>query len=376
MPRILFVQYTNPAGYPPLEHSSKILANEGWEVLFLGTGSLGSNDLCFPPHPRIRLHKLSFAPSGWRQKLHYFWYILWVTAWVLRWRPRWIYASDLLATPPAYLLSFWPGINVIYHEHDSPQVDQPTFFQRVCMLTRRKIASRARLCILPNQKRLEVFQQETQATSKLFCVWNCPSRDEVAAPRAPHTGDIWVLYHGSIVPDRLPVTVIEALAQLPSNMKLRVAGYETTGHKGYVTELKNITQNLGIADRVEFVGTIPQRRDLLALCGQCDIGLALMPTASNDLNLQAMTGASNKPFDYLAGGLALIVSDLPDWRTMYIDTGYGLACDPNDVISIADALRWFYEHRAEMRTMGEKGRKKIASEWNYETQFYLPFFAH
>jgi len=26
--RILYIQYTNPAGYPPLEHSSRILAGD------------------------------------------------------------------------------------------------------------------------------------------------------------------------------------------------------------------------------------------------------------------------------------------------------------------------------------------------------------
>jgi hypothetical protein len=33
--KTLYLQYTNPAGYPPLEPSSRILANEGWQVLFL-----------------------------------------------------------------------------------------------------------------------------------------------------------------------------------------------------------------------------------------------------------------------------------------------------------------------------------------------------
>ena len=49
------------------------------------------------------------------------------------------------------------------------------------------------------------------------------------------------------------------------------------------------------------------------------VGLALMPLNSNDLNMRHMTGASNKPFDYMAAGLALLVSDLPDWRQMFVD---------------------------------------------------------
>ena len=32
--RIMYVQYVNPGMYPPLEHSSRILADAGWEVCF------------------------------------------------------------------------------------------------------------------------------------------------------------------------------------------------------------------------------------------------------------------------------------------------------------------------------------------------------
>jgi len=106
--RILYIQYTNPAGYPPLEHSSRILADDGWQVLFLGTGALGASALCFPPHPNIRVHCLDFHPPGWRQKLHYFYFCAWVLGWILRWRPSWIYASDPLVCPAAVALCTLP----------------------------------------------------------------------------------------------------------------------------------------------------------------------------------------------------------------------------------------------------------------------------
>ena len=60
---------------------------------------------------------------------------------------------------------------------------------------------------------------------------------------------------------------------------------------------------------------------------------------------------------------------LPDWRAMYVEAGYGLACDAEDPPSVAAALRWLLDHPREMRTMGERGRRRIAADWNYETQF-------
>ena len=82
-----------------------------------------------------------------------------------------------------------------------------------------------------------------------------------------------------------------------------------------------------------------------------------------------MVGASNKPFDYMASGLALLVTDLPDWRTTFVENGYGLACDSDDCRSIADALQWFFDHPKDTRRMGEHGRMRVLTDWNYETQF-------
>src|SRR5947208_12762075 len=62
--KVVYIQYTNPGAFPPLEHSSRILADEGWQVLFLGTGHDGAEKLCFPPHPNITVRKLAFCGPG------------------------------------------------------------------------------------------------------------------------------------------------------------------------------------------------------------------------------------------------------------------------------------------------------------------------
>jgi len=100
-----------------------------------------------------------------------------------------------------------------------------------------------------------------------------------------------------------------------------------------------------------------------------DIGLVLMPAASDGSSSQWMPGASNKPFDYLASGLAVLVADAPGWCDMFVTPGYGLACVADDPGSVAAALRWCLEHPSDMRAMGERGRRRVTDEWNYETQF-------
>lgn len=370
IPRVLYIQYTNPAAYPPLEHSSRILASDGWKMLFLGIKVKEADALCFPPNPNITVRKMQSCPPGWQQKLHYLRFSIWVIFWVLRWQPQWVYASDLLSCPVAMLLSFLPRIKVIYHEHDSPDLASNSFFIKLCLVARKWLANRAKICILPNQQRVENFTSEVGSNSQVVSVWNCPSLEEVSSPRLPLGGDeFWLLYHGSIVPSRLPSTVLSALAILPDAVKLRVIGYQTLGHQNYIQELKEIANRLGISDRIEFLPAIPTRSDLLKWCQKCDVGIAFMPNNSSDVNCQYMAGASNKAFDYLACGVPLLVSDLPDWKQMYVSSGYGLVCNPDDPDSIAAALNWYLEHPIQMREMGELGRQRILAEWNYECQF-------
>jgi len=195
-------------------------------------------------------------------------------------------------------------------------------------------------------------------------------RREVTSERpGPEASGLKVLYQGSIVPARLPATVVHALAKLPDAVSLVVAGYETAGYPGYVESLRREAVALGIDHRVTFTGTVPTRDALMTLCRTCDLGLALMPASSADINERAMVGASNKAFDYLACGLALLMSDLPSWRETFADAGFGRVCDPESPGSLAAALRWFLEHPGERIAMGERGRQRVAADWNYDHQF-------
>ncbi|HYW07753.1 MAG TPA: glycosyltransferase, partial [Longimicrobium sp.] len=148
----------------------------------------------------------------------------------------------------------------------------------------------------------------------------------------------------------------------------RVVGYEPAGARGHVEALRARAAELGVEDRIRFDGPLA-RADLLRVCALHDAGLSLMPRATGDANLRLMLGASNKSFEYLACGVAPIVSDLPEWRAAFVEPGYALACDPADAASIAAALEWAAANRAALRAMGDAGRRRVLDDWNYEHQF-------
>jgi glycosyltransferase involved in cell wall biosynthesis len=375
--RIVYLQYGNPAAYPPLERSAAQFANAGWHVLFLGAHTAGVESLELAPQPHTRVVLLGASRGAWRLKLHYLWFCVWAVWRALRFRPHWIYASDVMSTPVALLLKKVLGTRVVYHEHDAYDAAHATAFMRVCLAACRQLSRVSDLNVLPSDGRVEHFmRQNAVAPERCARVWNCPSLAEARPSREATARDgVRVLYHGSIVPARLPLAVLQAMTKLPESVTLRLIGYDTIGSQGYVGQLQEEARRLNLADRVEFVGTVSRHADLLALGDVCDIGLAFMPLKTDDVNVRSMAGASNKAFEYLACGLPMLVSDRPEWRSMFVDPGYARSCDPGDADSIAEALEWYLRNPARGREMGENGRQRVLAEWNYEAQFAPVFRA-
>jgi glycosyltransferase involved in cell wall biosynthesis len=356
-PAIVYVQFTNPADYPPLQHSSRILAEDGWDVLFLGTESFGAANLQLERHERIYCEQLPYSTS----KLHYLRFASWALARMTEIRPRWCYASDLWSAP----IALWAGVPVLYHEHDTP-AEAGSLYRRQVLHARARLANKARLCVLPNETRKADFVKQFPRAN-VAVVMNCPPRHEVVRGDQ-RAGEFVLYYHGSLVPERLPESVIVALAQLPNTVRLRFAGYETIGSVGHVAQLLTRAHALGVADRVEYLGRL-NRWQLLPHVRAAAAGLALVPNAAEDANLRTMPGASNKPFEYLAAGVPLIVSDRPEWRAMFVDQGYALPCNPDDPASIARAVLQLVNAPEERSAMGARGLERVLRDWNYETQF-------
>jgi glycosyltransferase involved in cell wall biosynthesis len=284
----------------------------------------------------------------------------------LRLKPKMIYASDPLSAGPALLAAKICGSAVLYHEHDTPG---PSSLRPMIVRWRICAARLARLVITPNEERGRQIQQAIGFShDRLRTVWNMPRRAELPPLSLASSSPLILYYHGSVAPERLPVNVVEAVRSLDGRVILRVCGYEVPGARGYIDQLLQLGQRVGATPLVDYIGHFP-RETLLEEAASAHVGLALMPLTSDDINMRHMTGASNKAFDYMASGLALLVSDLADWRTMFVEPGYARACNPNDTGSIVRALRWFLDNEGERRQMAARGRARIEADWNYDAAF-------
>ena len=133
-----------------------------------------------------------------------------------------------------------------------------------------------------------------------------------------------------------------------------------------MAELEGLARELGVHERLELRST-RERHHIWPEIDEADVGLALVPMDSADPNLRSMAAASNKPFDYLARGLALVISDRPEWREIF--QPYAAVCNPESVTSVVDAVNALSADREQTRALGEAGRQRVLAEWNYERQF-------
>jgi glycosyltransferase involved in cell wall biosynthesis len=364
--RVFFVQATNPGAYPPLIHVSTLMANAGWDVTFLSAPFAGDR-LAMPTHPRVKIHAIRIRPSHVMSNVSYAFYAAAAARRALQLRPKVVYASDPIGAGPGLLAAALAGAALFYHEHDTPSAGM----LHPILARSRALASRAaRLIVFPNEERAHVAQSELRfSDKKLHIVWNVPRRAELVASATTAEPPLIVYYHGSISPERLPESVATAVRRMAGRVRLRIAGYEAPSARGYVRHLVGNDSGAAADAPVEYLGMVPQRADLLAEAARAHVGLSLMPLSSGDLNMSHMAGASNKPFDYMAAGLALLISDRPDWNRMFAEPGFARAVDSTNADSVAAALEWFVNHPDERQAMATRARTKIEADWNYDTLF-------
>jgi glycosyltransferase involved in cell wall biosynthesis len=369
--RALFIQATEPAGYPPLIHASTLMAESGWEVTFL-SAPMACNMLKMPAHPRIRVCTMRTRPSHVMSKIDYVRYGAAAAHCALSLQPNIVYASDPLGAGPGLLAARLARARLIYHEHDSPA----TGAQHAWLARQRAAAAqRAVFVIFPNEARSRIAQAELGfSADRVRVIWNLPRRAELPDLVPSSESPLMLYYHGGITPDRLPAAVVEAVGRLHGRVHLTIVGSETPGARGYLAQLLQCERGRSTEPIVQYAGQI-SRSDLLTAAARCHVGLAFMPANSDDVNTRHMTGASNKAFDYMAAGLALLVSDTSEWREMFVKPGFARACNPNDPESVSAALTWFLRHPEDRRALAALGRAKIERDWNYESAF-APIIAH
>jgi glycosyltransferase involved in cell wall biosynthesis len=157
---------------------------------------------------------------------------------------------------------------------------------------------------------------------------NIPDLGEPPSADSPDGGATFA-YVGAVTRNRGIEVSIEALARTPE-ARLRLLGPAAASYR---TELEGLAATAGVADRVEFAGSVPPGEVVESLRG-ATAGLALIQPAclSYELSLP------NKIFEYVLAGIPVLVSDLPVMGGFVSERRVGLLARPDDPSDVAAKL--------------------------------------
>ena len=175
-----------------------------------------------------------------------------------------------------------------------------------------------------------------------------------------------ILHQGAAAPGRGCETLIRAVARL-DEVELAFLGDAAPGYAG---ELAAVAADLGVSDRVHFHPGVPLA-ELLAYTRDADVGVSLLEDGAENHRL----ALPNKVFEYIAAGVPVVVSDLPELRRLVQSHGVGWTADPGRPEAVAAALAAALEHRGNTALRARLTRAHAELGWAREQQNLVALYA-
>jgi glycosyltransferase involved in cell wall biosynthesis len=176
-----------------------------------------------------------------------------------------------------------------------------------------------------------------------------------------------VAYVGGITAVRCAVEMVEAIARVERfpDVRLLIAG--PADPPTLVEELSALPG----WSRVDYRG-LQDRAGVRRLLAESRVGLVLF----HPLHYVQSRPQPSKLYEYMAAGMAVIAADFPHFREVVEGNRCGLCVPPGDVAAITSAIEWMFEHPAEAKEMGRRGRELVmhSLNWEHEEQELLRFY--
>jgi glycosyltransferase involved in cell wall biosynthesis len=138
-----------------------------------------------------------------------------------------------------------------------------------------------------------------------------------------------VLHQGAPAVGRGCEVLIEAVAALP-DVELVFLG---DGAADHVARLERLAGDADATARIHFAPAVPLA-SLLATTAEADVGVTLLQDTCENHRL----ALPNKLFEYLAAGVPVVGSDLPEVARIIQDHGVGVTVAQNDAGAVADGI--------------------------------------
>jgi glycosyltransferase involved in cell wall biosynthesis len=275
--------------------------------------------------------------------------------------PDALHAHDLNTLPVAAALARRLDLTLTYDAHELyPEISTLSRREaRAWRLIERRLAPRADNVLTVCDSIADEMTRR-YAIARPSVLLNCPVAaidDGTVADRggaAVDLDDPVILYQGGFAPNRGLETVVHS-AVLLSRGRVVLMGWGSLGD-----ELRELIAAEGVAERVTIVPPVP-REEVIARAAEATVGV--IPYEPVGLNNTFTT--PNKLFDYMAAGLPIAASRLPELQRFVEGEEIGLTFTPGDPASLAaclDRLLTDPERHAEMRHRAHEAAERYTWE--------------
>jgi glycosyltransferase involved in cell wall biosynthesis len=240
-------------------------------------------------------------------------------------------AKALVVGAIASLVSRKP---LVYHLHD---IISPDHFSRLNQLLLITLANLTAKRVIANSLAAkQAFVAAGGQADRVDVIYNGFAVDRYAVPRSQAQqlrqdlgiDDQFVVGHFSrLSPWKGQHILLEALAQVPENVVAVFVGAALFGEDAYAAQLQQQVEDLGLGDRVKFLGF---RSDIPALMAACDLvaHTSVAPEPFGRVIVEAMLGQTAVVATAAGGAIELVDPDRTGWLTT-----------PGDVAALAQVIQ-------------------------------------
>jgi glycosyltransferase involved in cell wall biosynthesis len=293
-----------------------------------------------------------------------------------------VWANDFPTLVPAFEIAQASGARLLYDSHEI-YLETVNQFYPPCARFPRSVAFRlltaaARRIGQPWERRLaqavDLFLTTNESYAAHFrraygldrveVVRNYPARViSLAGPGVrealsiPPAGRI-VLYEGMMNHGRGLSQLVLAAEHFPPGVTLALLGFGPLE-----ADLRALARARRLSDRVRFLPPVPPDR-LVPFIASADLGVLVLDPVNESKRL----ASANKLFEYMAAGLPLLLTDLPENRRIVAECDSGTLLAGRTPEAIATGVTEALRDERELGRHGENGRRAHLKQYNWEVE--------
>jgi glycosyltransferase involved in cell wall biosynthesis len=283
----------------------------------------------------------SALPASWVRRLPFASYRLVFTAkfvaTIARGRPDAVHANDAAMLVPGFIGARLTGARLIYDSHElaTGVAHRKRAWAVAVSAIERALVRRCDAVITVSDGIADRLQELYRLRHRPTVVRNLTdlqsSPGEGGLRKALRIGDApLVLHQGAPARSRGCETLVRAMAEVPGAQLVFLGD----GEPEYVATLTRLSRDLGLDDRVHFQPSVPLH-ELLAHTREADVGVSLLEGSCENHRL----ALPNKVFEYVAAGVPVVASELPELRRLVAQHAIGWTVDPRNPADVAAGLR-------------------------------------